>query len=256
MTSCGNDPYKALKGEFSISETQKVLFSAGNLQYQASTKTYRFAPNQYDIIGEPNSNVSATYDGWIDLLSKGPADDPTFAGTNAYDNPEFYEFGKSLGEKSTWRTLSRDEWKYLVEQRPDAEKKHGVAAVNGVNGLIILPDSFTLPEGLTFKNGTSTGGGILNEETDEKPYNKYYKNQNSYTAEEWIKMEEAGAVFLPAAGYRFGQKIWKVGEEGYYRGNPLGEKDSYHINFSAYNIGYPFEVPTWGQSLRLVKPLQ
>lgn len=35
-----------LPGLFSISPTQQVQFSQGNLQYQASTNTWRFAENQ------------------------------------------------------------------------------------------------------------------------------------------------------------------------------------------------------------------
>lgn len=70
---------KKLSGLFSVSPTLKVRFSSGNLQYQASTNTWRFALNQYDIIGDSvygnvyenevkcdNGKASASYDGWID----------------------------------------------------------------------------------------------------------------------------------------------------------------------------------------------
>ena len=33
---------------FSISESQQVVFSPGNLQYCPKTDLWRFAPNQYD----------------------------------------------------------------------------------------------------------------------------------------------------------------------------------------------------------------
>ena len=49
-----------IKGEFSVSATQKVSFSQGNLQYRASTDTWRFAENQFVCIGENNSNISST----------------------------------------------------------------------------------------------------------------------------------------------------------------------------------------------------
>ncbi|MBQ3676229.1 MAG: hypothetical protein II926_02525, partial [Bacteroidales bacterium] len=51
----------AIKAAFSVSADKKVYFSKGNLQYQASTGTWRFAENQYDIIGEDNANISSTY---------------------------------------------------------------------------------------------------------------------------------------------------------------------------------------------------
>lgn len=67
----------SLTGKFSVSSSKQVAFSQGNLQYQASTNTWRFAENQTDYIGSDNKNISATYDGWIDLLGWG---------TSGYDN--------------------------------------------------------------------------------------------------------------------------------------------------------------------------
>lgn len=62
----------ALVGEFSVSSSLKVHFSQGNLQYQASTKTWRFASEQYARAGvNNNTSVSSTYTGWIDLFSGG-----------------------------------------------------------------------------------------------------------------------------------------------------------------------------------------
>ena len=64
-------PKGALKGLFSVSASKKVCFAQGNLQYQASTNTWRFAENQYDALTTENTNVSATYVGWIDLFGWG-----------------------------------------------------------------------------------------------------------------------------------------------------------------------------------------
>ena len=36
---------------FSVSSTKQVHFSQGNLQYQASTNTWRFAEMQWDFVG-------------------------------------------------------------------------------------------------------------------------------------------------------------------------------------------------------------
>ena len=38
----------AINSLFSVSDDLQVRFSRGNLQYQASTNTWRFAENQYD----------------------------------------------------------------------------------------------------------------------------------------------------------------------------------------------------------------
>ena len=42
-----------LNGMFSVSNNTKVYFSQGNLQYQASTDTWRFATNQWDYVVNP-----------------------------------------------------------------------------------------------------------------------------------------------------------------------------------------------------------
>ena len=51
---------------FLVSDSMQVYFSPGNLQYKASTNTWRFAINPWDCIGDANNNISSTYDGWIE----------------------------------------------------------------------------------------------------------------------------------------------------------------------------------------------
>ena len=85
-------PTGAVDGKFSINDQGgKVYFAQGNLQYKASTQTWRFG-NPWDFVGgtygitgynpdgEPwpgtvaesnNCLASATYSGWIDLFSWG-----------------------------------------------------------------------------------------------------------------------------------------------------------------------------------------
>lgn len=58
-------------GVFSVSDSTQVVFSQGNLQYRASTNTWRFATNQWDYMGSANSNISQTYSNWIDLFGWG-----------------------------------------------------------------------------------------------------------------------------------------------------------------------------------------
>ena len=73
---------------FSTSDSTKVFFSPGNLQWSATgggnaftthivegdspkEGTWRFAPHQWDTIGSANANASSTYSGWIDLFGWG-----------------------------------------------------------------------------------------------------------------------------------------------------------------------------------------
>ena len=60
---------KVLSSAFSVSETEKVQFSAGNLQYHTGNKAWRFAPEQYDYVGDDNANIGEpTFEGWIDMF--------------------------------------------------------------------------------------------------------------------------------------------------------------------------------------------
>ena len=45
-------PTGAINGLFSVSATQQVYFSQGNLQYIGNTNTWKFADHQWDVIGE------------------------------------------------------------------------------------------------------------------------------------------------------------------------------------------------------------
>ena len=79
----GNDLYfepleGTLSGLFSVSVSKQVHFSQGNLQYQASSNTWRFAEHQHDCIGDANENMSPNYSGWIDLFVWGTGErEPT-----------------------------------------------------------------------------------------------------------------------------------------------------------------------------------
>ena len=179
-----------LTGLFTVNNSGKqVVFSKGNLQYKASINEWQFAPNQYTIIGEKNKNIAADYDGWIDLFGWGTGNNPTQASTNSGAYSTFTDWGTnsiSNGGDHKWHTLSMDEWDYIINQR--SADKRGPAVIAGINGFVLLPDEWTQPYGTSF------------DPTAKKP------EDNTYTAEEWQKMEENGAVFLPCAGMRSDNK--------------------------------------------------
>ena len=247
------DP-STLSGEFSVSETKKVHFSQGNLQYQASTQTWRFAENQYDMIGSENSNISASYSGWIDMFGWGTGHNPTRTSTDYNDYATFTDWGNNMGEG--WRTLTKDEWVYLFYTRTNAASLFGLGSVNGVNGTIILPDSWVTPDGASFTPSTSQGLA------DQGSY--YYNSNgdnfshNTYTAEQWSVMESAGAVFLPAAGYRFGTDVYGVGSGGnYWSASPGSENGVYRMYFgSDYLVPQNYYGRFYGHSVRLVQDLE
>ena len=192
----------ALSGAFSINSGIQVRFSKGNLQYKASTNTWRFAENQWDYVGENNQKRAANYSGWIDLFGWGTSgynnkypymtstscydyafgDDTSIGGT-MYDWGLYNVISNGGGTAGSWFTLSCNELSYLLNHRSGASSKKAFATVNNVVGLILLPDNWVLPAGMTFTpNGTAATAA------------------NMYTASQWEIMEAAGAVFLPAAG--------------------------------------------------------
>ena len=193
---------------FSVSATKTVTFSPGNLQYHPANNEWRFAPNQTDYIGDANANISSTYNGWIDLFGWGTGNNPTNKSTDYNDYPTFVDWGvNQIGNDApnTWRTLTYIEWDYILNDRTNASNLIGVAQLNGVNGLILLPDAWQCPSGVTFKSGFDDDFG-----------SEYYATYQSFSASEWSKLESSGAVFLPAAGYRNGSDVNYVQDYGDY----------------------------------------
>ena len=223
----GNAPTGAIDGVFSVSDSTQVYFSQGNLQYQASTEMWKFADNQWDYIGSDNSNISSTYSGWIDLFGWGtsgwnsgstyyhPWDSNNSTGsqyghpgignlTGAYANSDwgvYNSISNGGNTANTWRTLLREEWDYVFNTRSTASGiRYAKAQVNNVNGVILLPDDW---DTVTYS--------LSNTNTEDASY-----SSNVISDTQWPILENAGAVFLPAAGYRFGTSVGEVGSCGYY----------------------------------------
>ena len=253
-TDCGGegDTPSAGIGVFSVSADKQVTFSQGNLQYTQSTNTWSFAENQYDYFGEANIAIDA------DVLADkvdwfGFSTSATYFGVSTstyYDDysGSFVDWGTNkIGNDApnTWRTLTKDEWDYLLNTRTNASSLKGVAQVNGVNGLIFLPDTWVCPEGITFKSGFHSSHGIY-----------YYAAYQTFTAEQWSKLEDAGAVFLPASGNRFGSEVRNVQKLGYYWSATEGN-DNYagYLYFYSDVASMYSNNRNYGQSVRLVKNL-
>lgn len=200
-------------GVFSVGEGKYVSFSQGNLQYIQSTNTWQFANEQYEYIGADNIQDGALANK-IDLFAWSANNTTAPFGistsiNNADYAGEFVDWGINwIGGDAphTWRTLSIDEWKYLYHERENADKLFALGTINGIAGMILLPDDWQLPEGVTYKLPTANGlvwddnyngGGYINSNEQANHY-----QDNIYTIEQWQVMEQADAVFLPAAGFR------------------------------------------------------
>ena len=231
---------------FSVSATKTVTFSPGNLQYHAANNEWRFAPNQTDYIGDANANISATYNGWIDLFGWGTGDNPTNVSTDYNDYQTFVDWGSNqIGSyaPNTWRTLTYDEWYYLRYERPNYDELIGVAQVNGVNGLILLPDAWTCPSGVTFKSGFPKDYGA-----------EYYADYQTFGASEWATLEASGAVFFPAAGFRYGSYVDDLQRNGnYWSATEHFSYNAYCLYFDSNEAYVDYYDRNSGQSVRLVQ---
>ena len=227
-TNSGTTPEGAINGKFTINDNgDRVYFSQGNLQYQASTNTWQFAEHQWDYIGEDNANISSTYSGWIDLFGWGTSGYNHGAncyqpwGTsdwsrdycaygvatyNLYDQTGKADWGYNAisnggNTEGLWNTLSFDEWCYVLYSRTTLSGiLYAKANVNGVNGVILLPDNW---DANTYVLNDANGGTY---------------ESNTITATDWTNTLEAnGAVFLPAAGMHGDYTLpYTCGNEGYY----------------------------------------
>lgn len=258
---------------------KKITFAPGNLQYQASTNTWRFAEHQYNIVGGywtaketthgnvyegavkcDNSNYSDSYTGWIDLFAWGTSGQNH--GATAYqpwntsiNNADYYAYGSSLYDLNSV-TPSKADWGYNVisgypsgtwytpsggavraeglayilsdgGRRPDGNistsglpagenssyATYVKAKVGGINGLIVFPDVYIHPSGISVTSDVSPiiyssyTTSTYNPDARGKGKGDYDSGANrnftqfNISFEDWDKMEAAGAVFLPAGGY-------------------------------------------------------
>lgn len=226
-----------VNGLFTVdADGKQVYFGDGNLQN--INGDWQFAEHQYDYLGAYSTSAWDLF-GWSTAATNFGMSTSTSWSTYS---GSFVDWGTQIGDGDTWRTLSIDEWRYVLRTRTGAASKQGVATVtignNAIHGLVLLPDAWTLPAGLSFTSGA--GSWTLNQ----------------YTAAEWEQMEAAGAVFLPAAGYRLGTELNIVGARGdYWSSSPYGESFAYNMLFSdndVYNSDYVSSRRD-GHSVRLVQ---
>ncbi|MCQ2275290.1 MAG: hypothetical protein MJZ86_10910 [Bacteroidales bacterium] len=210
----GDQPTAVVKNVFSVAADKKVSIATGNLQYQASTNTWRIAPNAWDAVKNGNVNASDTYEGWIDCFGWATSGHMGYypytvsASLSAYYhegdiNGTPYDWGVNNdivnGDQTdaagTWRTLTYNEMEYLILNRKAStlngveNARFAIATVADQPGIIMFPDEFEMPNDVRMPDYST-----INEPSS------YLVNM--YSADEWAKMEENGCVFLPSVGCR------------------------------------------------------
>ena len=261
-----------LDGVFSVAAGRTVHFSQGNLRYQASGARWRFAKRQYDVAGADNANLSSSYDGWIDLFGWGTSGwngGATYC--QPYDNNSNAE-GYNPGGMATsdlggdcanadwgvynaienggntaglWRTLTHDEWVYLLTLRNAstvagvADARYAKASVAGVFGLLLLPDDYVHPASVAALQNINTATSSFSD--------------NSYSEQEWSSIEKCGAVFLPVAGRRRVSNYESPQEGRYWSATHYESSFAYATLFFSGNVNPNLtQQRSFGFSVRLV----
>ena len=212
-----------LNGKFTVNSNGKqVRFSEGNLQYRASTHTWRFAYDQFESIGYDNCNISPTYNGWIDRFGWGTVYNPTNSSSEYNDYQLFFDWGVNAisngGNQQNfgWRTMTKNEWSYVFFHRSTPSgKRYAKARIGEVDGVILLPDDWTTSTyNLSHTNNASAA-----------------YNSNVLNTSQWSILENAGAVFLPVTGYRIGYDV-----------------NSYPVIGGYWSSSFPVNSPSYGKA--------
>lgn len=216
-------------GIFSVSSSKKVRFTKGNLYNTAGTNTFgtwHLEANQYDYrtYGGKNANqnhsysVSSSPSGHYGLFRFSSSDDDVNFGMTTSDNLSyssgaFVDWGTNSidnNESNYFCTLSSAEWSYLLttQRQENNDYRYIICALHnttaeqllkGAYGLIIFPDNFTLPEGVTIANLNGPEIDFLQQGVQPTQINASYTA--NALASVWTALENAGCVFLPAIGY-------------------------------------------------------
>lgn len=213
-------PIAPIGGKFTINaHGDTAIFARGNLQYQQSSNTWRCAPNQFEWKGTDNLQMgNSEYEGWVDLFCWSIGDENNYGATSAYlttlyYNKDFVDWGGLFTDTYEWSTLSINEWYYLLYSRANANNLWGMAMIDDNLGLIILPDEWIAPSGVTFVAGTIPTTDMWHNsdcldpthaDEDHWRINSNNLPTNKFTQSEWTILEAAGAVFLPYGGRRSG----------------------------------------------------
>ena len=253
-----------VKAAFKVSDTKSVYFSQGNLQFNAmqgthktadgnAKGTWRFAENQYDVIGRENKNVDYAYNGWIDLFKWGtsgavyqPWDGPCASWTANEDWGVYNAISNGGDEPNKWRTLTTSEWQYLFKNN-----KWTFGYINdGTNSYLcfmLIPETFTAPEGTTVT--------VVSTTTSSTSASAFVPLANNYTTEQFASLEQLGVVALPCGGSRSGSSMSDVGTDGHYWSSSAYDSElAYEFYFYSTRVYSDYSnIRFDGMSVRLVQ---
>ena len=270
------EPIGIINGKFTVDANgTQVYFSQGNLQYigSATPPYWKFAERQWECLGDngqgsANQNADRDLFGWgtsgwnngnvyyqpwntnnSDGTLYGPRGEYDLTGHYAQSDWGVYNpisnGGNTAGQ---WRTLTTDEWGYVFTRRSTASGiRFAKARVAGRNGIILVPDDWSV----SIYDLHNTNNGDASH------------NSNVIDVSQWATLEDAGAVFLPTAGYRYGNSVFEVGNGGNYWSASCYIEDDKIERFARgmyFDDGYFDPIDGYdrygGRSVRLVCPVE
>ena len=229
----------ALPGLFTVDSSGKqVMFSKGNLWcdgtgdgYSAACpviKSWNFEADQYESYYPKTSAEARSINHISHFMWCGSASESVKQGSGQTAGDVFFTDKEdfAMGGFTAWRTLTKEEWKYLFGDNDarDGRYKTGVTVCGKTNCVVLVPDDWNL-----------TANPL----------------QSSYDETAWAAAEAAGAVCLPAAGWRLGGNadnnyVREVGLGEYWSGSPNNDGfKSYNLSFGSDSVN-----PDGGGSLR------
>lgn len=227
-------PEGGTPGEFTIDEDgHKVCFAKGNFYaYRTSATSQTWTYAMYDQQYSVNNDKAIGYQGGytknfstsleIDSFSWGSSKTTTngYDINNEYNISPFKDWGTLIGDGKTWKTLSKDEWNYIVSSRTTNEYRFAAAKITydantNIKGMLLFPDNWSNDEGIIKYANVGTC------------------DSNPITLSQWEKLENQGVVFLP---YGFvaspGSNCWYNYESRYWANNKDAAGNVYRISLT------------------------
>ena len=284
-------PDMKCKNTFTIdAEGHMVAFSKGNLQYNPSTNSWRFAENQWSFIGSgdcgnvyengskcDNENVmQINYSGWLDLFAWGTSNwvrpNGEFYWPTSWENStanadKYHICGNGLNNLEG--AYANADWGIYNQIGPYPPNTWHTLSKAQWNYIIYIRANSENLCGFGIVNGIH--GCILLPDNWQNIAgivfypSRTYSIENEYSLGEWNAMEENGAIFLPKAGNRQGNEVDECNHIGFYWTTTAAE--SYFINNSQkyYTAACCFRFQNsleftegerrWGFAIRLVRDI-
>ena len=243
----GNLQYNAAYNSWRFAENQNTFIgnAAGNNVY---------------------TEARATQDAWIDLFPWGTSGydntviDMTasnfqpwaYVNTNTGDAKNTYHYGPSIdvmpanaswgeslatqnfdwgvynftsGVEAGCRTLTSSEYTYLFTTRTNATSLYGFGQLFGVKGIFLLPDSWDWSSSAVAAAMTAASF-VWKSSAEAKLFTNNVIADDDNGRALWRAMEDAGAVFLPAAGWRAPDVVYG-NERGVYASSTAKDNQAF-----------------------------